>query len=192
MTSTTRRSLIASAVALAALAGSAAPVAAQAILPRISEAEVIAATEAWGKGLVSISIAYDGNENNFEKAKALASEFIDKAYGYQLGPVLFKPTMTRQPQTFRTTKAGALAYFVGDDKAYPYDDGFALLPWRSASYKPVGIQINGAVASTMGRLDLRDAEGNATVVDKTWVFKKDDRGQLRIIVHHSSMPFVGY
>ncbi|MDG2531866.1 hypothetical protein [Caulobacter endophyticus] len=192
MNSTTRRSLIASAVALAALAGSAAPAAAQAIPPRISEAEVIAATEAWGKGLVSISVAYDENEANFEKAKAVASAFIDKAYGYDLGPVLFKPTLTREPQTFRKTKVGAMAYFVGHDKAYPYDDGFALLPWRSVSYKPVGIQINGAVASTMGRLELRDKDGNPTVVDKTWVFKKDDRGQLRIIVHHSSLPFVGY
>lgn len=192
MTVTTRRFLIASSVALAAVAASPASGFAQPITPRVSEAEVIAATEAWGKGLVSISVAYDGNENNFEKAKAVASDFIDKAYGYQLGPVLFKPTLTRHPQTFRTTKTGAMAYFVGHDKAYPYDDGFALLPWRSVSYKPVGIQINGAVASTMGRLELRDAEGNATVVDKTWVFKKDDRGALRIIVHHSSLPFVGY
>ncbi len=192
MTLTTRRSLIACAVALAAVAASPAAGLAQPITPRVSEAEVIAATEAWGKGLVSISVAYDGNENNFEKAKAVASDFIDKAYGYQLGPVLFKPTLTRHPQTFRTTKVGAMAYFVGHDKAYPYDDGFALLPWRSVTYKPVGIQINGAVASTMGRLELRDAEGNATVVDKTWVFKKDERGALRIIVHHSSLPFVGY
>lgn len=192
MTLTTRRSLIASAVALAAVAASPASGVSQPITPRISEAEVIAAAEAWGKGLVSISVAYDGNENNFEKAKAVASAFIDKAYGYDLGPVLFKPTLTREPQTFRKTKVGAMAYFVGHDKAYPYDDGFALLPWRSVTYKPVGIQINGAVASTMGKLELRDAEGNPTVVDKTWVFKKDERGALRIIVHHSSLPFVGY
>lgn len=192
MTSTTRRSLIASAVALAAIAGASAPAAAQQVLPRISEAEVRAAAEAWGKDLVSISVAYDENENNFEKAKVVASDFIDKAYGYQLGPVLFKPTLTREPQTFRTTKVGALAYFVGHDKAYPYDDGFALLPWRSVAYKPVGIQINGSVASTMGKLELRDKNDTLTVVDKTWVFKKDDRGVVRIIVHHSSLPFVGY
>ncbi|KSB88490.1 hypothetical protein AS593_23355 [Caulobacter vibrioides] len=192
MTSNTRRSLIASAFALAGVAATTAPAAAQAILPRISEAEVIAATEAWGKGLVSISVAHDENEANLDKARAIASAFIDKAYGYDLGPVLFKPTLTREPYTFRKTKAGALAYFVGHDKAYPYDDGFALLPWRSVTYKPVGIQINGSVASTMGKLELRDKDGNPTVVDKTWVFKKDDRGVVRIIVHHSSLPFVGY
>ncbi len=192
MTSTNRRALIASAFALAAVAGSSAPAAAQAIPPRVSEAEVRAAAEAWGKGLVSISTAYNEDEANFEKAKAVASAFIDKAYGYDLGPVLFKPTLTREPYTFRTTKVGAMAYFVGHDKAYPYDDGFALLQWRSVTYKPVGIQINGAVASTMGKLELRDKDGNLTVVDKTWVFKKDDRGALRIIVHHSSLPFVGY
>lgn len=192
MTVTTRRFLIASTLALAAVGASPAAGLAQPITPRVSEAEVIAAAEAWGKGLVSISVTFDENEENFEKAKVVASAFIDKAYGYDLGPVLFKPTLTREPQTFRKSKVGAMAYFVGHDKAYPYDNGFALLPWRSVSYKPVGIQINGAVASTMGRLELRDKDGNVTVVDKTWVFKKDDRGVLRIIVHHSSLPFVGY
>jgi hypothetical protein len=192
MTSNTRRSLIVSAFALAAVAATAAPAAAQAIPPRISEAEVTAAAEAWGKGLVSIALVYDENEANIDKARAQASAFIDKAYGYDLGPVLFKPTLTRAPQTFRKDKVGALAYFVGHDKAYPYDDGFALLPWRSVTYKPAGTQINGSVANTMGRLELRDKDGNVTVVDKTWVFKKDDRGVVRIILHHSSLPFVGY
>ena len=40
-------------------------------------------------------------------------------YGYQFGPVLFKPTLTAAPQTFRTTRDGALAYFVGGDPNYP-------------------------------------------------------------------------
>jgi hypothetical protein len=28
-------------------------------------------------------------------------------------------------------------------------------------------------------------------VDKTWKFVKDDAGKLRIVVHHSSLPFAG-
>jgi hypothetical protein len=35
--------------------------------------------------------------------------------------VAFKPTLTQQPQTFRGTKAGALAYFVGGNATYPND-----------------------------------------------------------------------
>ena len=36
--------------------------------------------------------------------------------------------------TFRTTKAGALAYFVGDDKAFASDSGFALKGWKKYEY----------------------------------------------------------
>jgi len=28
-------------------------------------------------------------------------------------------------------------------------------------------------------------------VDKTWQFFKDDTGKLRIVVHHSSLPYSG-
>lgn len=55
-----------------------------------------------------------------------ASAVLDAAYGYNIGPVLFKPTLTVVPQTFRPTKEGALAYFVGSDKDFPNDSGFAL------------------------------------------------------------------
>jgi hypothetical protein len=45
---------------------------------------------------VAISTAYE--TGGIEKAKPLASEVIDKAYGYNLGPVLFKPTLTQDPR----------------------------------------------------------------------------------------------
>jgi len=43
-----------------------------------------------------------------------------------MGAVLFKPTLPVNPQTFRATRAGALAYFVGGDPSFPKDKGFAL------------------------------------------------------------------
>lgn len=33
------------------------------------------------------------------------------------------------------------------------------------------------------------ASGKVTKVDKTWGFKKDEKGQLRIVLHHSSLPY---
>jgi hypothetical protein len=87
----------------------------------ITENEVLAAQNAWGEALVAISTTYD--TKGLKTAKALAEKVIDEAYGYQFGPVLFKPTLTVAPQTFRTTRAGALAYFVGDDPAFPMDKG---------------------------------------------------------------------
>lgn len=153
----------------------------------VTEAEVVAAQKAWGEALVRISTDYD--TGGLAKAKATAAAILDAAYGYSHGPVLFKPTLTTDPQTFRTTRDGALAYFVGDDKRFPSDSGFALKGWRAVDIANSAILIDGDTAMTMGKVTLTDKSGKKTTVDKTWVFKKDDRGQLRIVVHHSSLPY---
>jgi hypothetical protein len=153
----------------------------------VTEAEVLAAQKAWGEALVRISKDYD--EGGLAQAKATAAAVLDAAYGYSHGPVLFKPTLAADPQTFRTTRDGALAYFVGADPRFPGDTGFALKGWRAVDVANSGILIDGDTAMTMGKVTLTDKNGTKTTVDKTWVFKKDDRGQLRIVVHHSSLPY---
>ena len=153
----------------------------------ISEAEVLAAQQAWGEALVAISETYA--KNGPAAAKALAEQVLDAAYGYNLGPVLFKPTLTEAPQTFRTTKEGALAYFVGGNASYPKDTGFALKGWKKVDVQNAAIFLAGDVASTMGNVTFTDKDGKVTTVDKTWQFRKDDAGKLRIVVHHSSLPF---
>lgn len=155
----------------------------------ITEAEVLAAQKAWGDALIQIS--NDFASGGLAKAKATASAVLDAAYGYNMGPVLFKPTLTVAPQTFRTTKEGALAYFVGGDSKYPKDTGFALKGWKKVDIDNAAIHINGDVAATMGNVTFMDKDGKKTMVDKTWTFKKDDMGKIRIVVHHSSLPFSG-
>ena len=182
-----RRTLAASAFGLATVLGTVAFAADQPVV--ITKEEVEAAEKAWGDALVAISLAYESG--GIAKARPLASAVLDKAYGYNLGPVLFKPTLTREPQTFRLTKEGALAYFVGNDPKYPDDEGFALKHWRSVRIDDVGLQINGAVANTMGKVSMTDKDNEVTTVDKTWTFKKDDKGVVRIILHHSSLPYKG-
>jgi hypothetical protein len=154
----------------------------------ITEAEVLAAQKGWGDALVAISTTYE--QKGQAAAKALAEKVIDEAYGYQFGAVLFKPTLTTAPHTFRTTKAGALAYFVGGDSAFPSDKGFALKGWRQVEIQNAAIFIEGDVATTMGNVMLTDKMGKVTTVDKTWKFLKDSNGKLRIVVHHSSLPYV--
>lgn len=165
----------------------AAPTAATVVNHGISEAEVLAAQRAWGDALVSIAATHE--KQGQAAAKALAEKVIDAAYGYQMGVVLFKPTLTTAPQTFRTTRAGALAYFVGGDAAFPQDKGFALKGWRKVEIQNAGIFIAGNSASTMGNVMITGKDGKVTTVDKTWKFVKDDAGKLRIVVHHSSLPF---
>lgn len=153
----------------------------------ITEAEVLAAQQAWGNALVQISRDYESG--GIVAATATANAVLDAAYGYNLGPVLFKPTLTVAPQTFRTTREGALAYFVGNNPAFPEDTGFALKGWRSVSVTNAAIRIDGDNAQTMGKVRLTDRTGAVTEVDKTWGYKKDAQGVLRIVLHHSSLPY---
>jgi hypothetical protein len=175
------------ALSLGALLASAPAFAATVVNTNITEADVKAAQDGWGKALIQISD--DFASGGIAKAKATANRVLDAAYGYNLGVVLFKPTLTHGAQTFRTTKAGALAYFVGDDRSFPADKGFALGGWKKYEYRNAGIFINGDLAITMGNVILTDKDGKVTTVDKTWGFKKDSQGQLRIVLHHSSLPF---
>lgn len=153
----------------------------------ISEAEVLAAQTAWCNALVAINKA--GEDRGHAAAKQLAGDVIDAAYGYNLGPVLFKPTLAAPPQTFRTTREGALAYFVGGDPDFAQDSGFALKGWTTCRAENAAIHINGDVATSMGNVIITNGDGKVTTVDKTWTFKKSDDGKLRIVVHHSSLPY---
>lgn len=153
----------------------------------VTETEVQAAQEAWGKALIQISRDFDSG--GIQKATQTANAVLDAAYGYNMGPVLFKPTLTHGEQTFRTTREGALAYFVGGSKTFPDDSGFALKGWEKYEYKNAGVIIDGDMAITMGNVYLYDKKGQLTKVDKTWAFRKDDQGKLRIVLHHSSLPY---
>jgi hypothetical protein len=105
--------------------------------------------------------------------------------------VAFKPTLTVNPQTFRTSRAGALAYFVGGDPSFPKDTGFALKDWTKCEATNVVVLLLGNYANSMGKVKMTDKKGNVTTVDKTWGWVKDDSGQMRIVLHHSSIEYAG-
>lgn len=163
------------------------PTAAAAERASISDAQMAAARKAWGDALVGISKAYE--TGGISAATAAANGALDAAYGYALGPVLFKPTLTTAPQTFRTTREGALAYFVGNNPSYPSDTGFALKGWRSVETITAATHVEGDTAMWMGTVRLTDKTGAVTTVDKSWGYERDSRGDLRIVLHHSSLPY---
>lgn len=137
----------------------------------------------------TVAIATEYDRNGRVAATRIAEQVLDTAYGYNMGPVLFKPTLTTAPTTFRTTREGALAYFVGGNRAFPGDSGFAFKGWRSYKIDNAGILITGNSAISMGNVTLTDSKGNVTVVDKTWGFVRDGEGKLRVVLHHSSLPY---
>ncbi len=153
----------------------------------ITEADLAAARTAWGNALIDISKTFESD--GIDAARTVAEGVLDTAYGYNLGPVLFKPTLASGDQTFRPTKEGALAYFVGHNPDYPRDGGFGLKGWRACETETSASFIEGDVAMWMGWVTLTDKDGQITKVDKSWGYKKDASGALRIILHHSSLPY---
>jgi hypothetical protein len=155
----------------------------------ITEAEVNAAQQAWCDALVKIGKVHQEGGNY----KAVASRLIDDLYDYKDGKVFFKPTLAFGKNTFRSTKEGALAYFVGGNKDFPEDTGFALKHWVKVRYDnnaaENGIQIHGNIAITMGNVYLTNSKGDEVMVDKIFAFRKCQDGKLRLCVHKSALPF---
>jgi len=159
----------------------------------ISVGDVKAAQDAWCNALITISATHA--EGGLAKSKPLAGDVIDAAYGYQFGPVAFKPTWAKGDETFRDTRSGALSYFVGDDPAFD-DPGFAIgtpgtkrSPWVKCKPEIFVIQRFGNTANAMGWVHVEAADGTTSKVDKTFGYVRDDKGALRIVLHHSSVPF---
>ena len=142
---------------------------------------------AWGDGLIKISKTFE--TEGIEEATSVADNMIDKLYFYNFGEVLFKPTLSGGSQTFRPTKEGALSYFVGHNSSYPNDNGFGIKFWREVSSETSAIFIDDTVAMWMGWVTFIDRDGQVTKVDKSWGYKLDDHGDLRITLHHSSLPY---
>ncbi len=153
----------------------------------INETELEQARKAWGDALVAIAKTYEAD--GIDGARKTASDVLDAAYGYNMGPVLFKPTLASGEKTFRPTKKGALSYFVGHDEDFPLDGGFGLKGWRECRSETAAVFVEGDVAMWMGWVTMTDKDGNVTKVDKSWGYKKDAEGALRIVLHHSSLPY---
>jgi len=155
----------------------------------ITEQQVNAAQQAWCDGLVKVAQTHARGGD----AKAEAAQMIDALYDYSDGKVFFKPTLAFGPRTFRPTREGALAYFVGGNPSFPEDAGFALKGWTKARYdnnaSENGIQIHGDIAITMGNVYLTGPDGKEIMVDKTFVFRRCKDGNLRLCVHKSALPF---
>ncbi len=153
----------------------------------ITNGDLTEARKTWGDALVSISTAFE--DQGVDAAIKLAGQMVDSIYGYNFEPVMFKPTLASGEYTFRPTREGCLSYLVGNNPNYPLDSGFGIKGWRSVISETSNSFIYGEIAIWMGWVKLSDKNGNITKVDKTWGYKRDDKGVLRIILHHSSIPY---
>ena len=150
----------------------------------ITAREIADAQKTWGDGIVRIGRTYTEKGDY----RAAAKNHIDELYGYGSGEVLFKPTKAADQQ-FRPTKQGALSYFVGGDGDFPEDHGFAINPWTNVRFENEGTYIDGNAALAMGNYYFTTPEGEDVKVEYSFGYRKDDAGKLRIVLHHSSLPY---
>ena len=151
----------------------------------ITEAEVVAAQQEWGEGIVRIGQVYSSGGDY----KAAAAEHIQELYAYDLSSVLFKPTLASEDQ-FRETFDSALSYFVGGNPTYKEDKGFAIAPYTNVRWENSGIVNNVCnMAVAMGNYYFTKTDGDELKVEYTLGYVKDADDKLRIVVHKSAMPY---
>jgi len=141
----------------------------------------------WGDGIVAIGTF----NNQQDKQKKIAKNFIEKFYGYNDFPVLFAPTKASEKQ-FRNTFEGALSYFIGNNPYFGEDHGFARTPWKNVRFEFSGINIINDLGIVMGNYFFTDMKNYEVKVEFSFVIKKDNRNNLKIILHHSAFPYSGY
>ena len=149
----------------------------------VSVIDVENAQQAWGEGIVAISKAHSTGSDYIKRARI----HIEDLYGYGIGHVLFKPTFAVKEQ-FRSTFEGALSYFVGGNNVFSEDKGFAIKGWTGVRFENENIIINGTSVMSMGNYFFMTPEGDETKVEFSFGYIVDNTGNLRIHLHHSSIP----
>ena len=147
----------------------------------LEEVEVI--QNDWSDSLLELATLHQKNIDISNQT----SDFIDRLYFYDFGDVLFKPTLASQTQ-FRKTKEGALSYFIGNNNKFPEDSGFALKSWTNIIWENSSIKIIGNIALAMGNYYFINNKGKLKV-EFSFVYKKDENNNLRIILHDSHLPY---
>lgn len=149
---------------------------------QVTKEAVIEAQMAWGEGIVAISETH----TNGGDYKARATQHIEALYAYKDAAVLFKPTLAAEDQ-FREDFDEALSYFVGADGTE--DSGFAIKGWTDVRWENNGIVTTDTSAMAMGNYYFTGPDGTETKVEYTFGYILDAEGALKIVVHHSSLPY---
>ena len=153
-------------------------------MSNITREQIEAAQNAWGEGIVRISSAHTNGGDYVQ----VASDHVETLYAYGLTAVLFKPTLAAEQQ-FRSTFDDALSYFVASNNACPEDKGFAIKGWTAVRFENVDILTEGKVGMAMGNYFFTTPEGDEVKVEYSFGYILDDAGNVRINLHHSSMPY---
>jgi|TARA_B100002051_G_scaffold241989_1_gene246880 hypothetical protein len=140
----------------------------------------------WADMVLKIGSAYRKN-NNLDD---LISELLHKIYAFDHCSILFKPTLAKHNQ-FRSTKEEFISYFLGQNKVCKEDKGFAIKNWKSIKFENFKIVNYNDQLLSMGNYYFEDEKNEFLKVEYTFGFIKVSPDELRINLHHSSLPYNG-
>ena len=150
----------------------------------IKKDTIIQAQNKWSSSIIKISSLRD----NYELCLQYTDEFLNELYAFDKGIVLFKPTKAKDEQ-FRFTKEKALSYFIaGKKKICEEDSGFAIHPWKNITFSNSSYIIEDNIAFVMGNYYFTDLNDIVLKVEYTFGYKLLN-DQIKIFLHHSSLPF---
>jgi len=157
----------------------------------VSLRDVLEAQANWANAIKTISEIYLSGGEYVGAAAQAAGEL----YGYGHSNVLFKPTKAAK-HSFRPTAESAMSYFVGGSAVpggYDEDTGFAInggKGWSNVVFQNHQVELCGSTAIAMGTYYFTSAKDDSeTRVEYTFGYKKNEGGNVRIFLHHSSVPY---
>ena len=138
----------------------------------------------WADIVLEIGKAYKQKIN----LDNLIFELLNNVYAFNQGEVIFKPTLAKQNQ-FRSTKDEFISYFLGQNKVCEEDSGFAIKSWESIEFENYKIIEYNNYLLSMGNYYFEDDQKKLLKVEYTFGFIKISESDLRINLHHSSLPY---
>tara|TARA_B100001115_G_scaffold147047_1_gene115462 strand:+ start:498 stop:968 length:471 start_codon:yes stop_codon:yes gene_type:complete len=138
----------------------------------------------WADMVLKIGNAYREKVNLDD----LVNELLHGIYAFDHCNILFKPTLAKHDQ-FRSTKEEFISYFLGQNKVCREDKGFAIKNWRSIKFENFKIVNHNDQLLSMGNYFFEDDDNKILKVEYTFGFIKISPDQLRINLHHSSLPY---
>ncbi|GMH60850.1 hypothetical protein TrRE_jg2112 [Triparma retinervis] len=159
--------------------------------PPVTVSCILSHQSRWSKAITDISAAYLSNGDFVSKASKAQSDL----YAYEQGDVIFKPTKSTVPP-FRPTPTAALSYFVGAvnvPEGHSEDMGFAINSgsgWSSVTFHNSSTTLLNGLGFACGVYDFVCASsGDSVRVEYTKGYRRGDDGQVRLFLHHSSVPY---
>lgn len=138
---------------------------------QITESDIIKAQKAWGDAVVKIS------QLPPSKQRKATSFMIEKLYAFDDQEVLFKPTSQNK---VILKKKDAIDYFTPSNSA----------KIKAVKFINANFILLEKVAIAMGQYQFKP-KGKKPVylLDYTFVYTRNKNNTLKIITHHSSLPF---